>query len=90
MVFINASGIIGQALISGSSNLTGSEALVVFMLFLGLFVFGLMFRLPVVLVMLLTIPTVIVIMAYNATFFIIGGIYIFILAGILVKMFFLE
>jgi len=90
MVFINTTGIIGGVISSGTANLTGGETLTILIFMLVFFLMGLMFRMPVVLTLLFNTPFIIVLMAYNSAFLLPGGIFLFILAGILTKTFILD
>lgn len=92
MLFINKSQIIGKIIDAGSHNLTGSEVGTLVMIMLSIFLFGAIFRLPLIMNLLLMTPFVIVLMAfYSAPIILItGGIFLFVIAGILTKMFFLT
>jgi len=90
MVFINKTQIIGMVIDSGTRHFTGSETYTLFTIMAVVFFFTLLFRLPLIIGMLLITPFVIMLMAFNSAFLIFGGIYLFILTGILTKMFFFN
>lgn len=90
MALYNVTGILGQIILAGSTNLTGSETLTVFIILLAPILLALVLRIPLVVSMSLATPLVIVLMAYNTAFMLMGGIFLFMLAGVLVKMWFLN
>jgi len=75
----NSTGIIGQIITSGNNYLTGSETFTLLIILVIFLVFALLFRIPVIYVMLLLTPLIILLMAFNTAFLIFGGIFILIL-----------
>ena len=90
MVFINSTGIFGQVIQSGSTYLTGSETITLLILLLIIVIFTFLFRIPFEFGMLLLTPFVIVLMAFNTSFLIFGGIFLLLEAIIITRMFFLN
>jgi hypothetical protein len=75
MVLFNATDILGLSIISATNNITGSLYITLFGLLIILFVFFLMLRIPLELVIALIIPIILTFMAYmGGDWVIIGGI----------------
>lgn len=71
-MFINETGIIAQLLANMDVTVTGSFYLSVFLLMIFLILIGIIFRLPVQLLALLTTPLAVVLMSSRSEFMVIG------------------
>jgi len=89
-MFINQTGIIGSIIIHATNNITGSLFLTFFLLFLLLISFFMMFRMPFEVGFVLTLPLLLVIMAYSGSFVVVGGLILILLGLIFAKNLFLE
>ena len=88
MVLFNTSQFFGLLITQSTQEITGSLFLTLFMIltiFIGLM---LSFRVPIELVVIFTMPLIIVIMAFESSFLIIGGILIMLLSFILAILWF--
>jgi len=68
MALFNPNGSIGILITYINNNITGSEFLTLFIIVLLFFCIGLLFRMPILLVMALGLPIVLVCAAYTSAF----------------------
>lgn len=78
----NASSEIGILLTNATNNVTGDMTLTLVSLMVIVVALFMAFRLPAELSLIMTLPLIIVLMAFNATFVVVGGS-ILIVAGVL-------
>lgn len=85
VMFVNSTGIIGQILTNGTTSITGSMFLTLFMIFLILIGIGLMLQIPLEIVLTLLLPFAIGTGAFYGGFWAIVVIIILYLAAIIAK-----
>ena len=87
--FINQTDFFGVIVQGLTVNITGSFELSMFVVFLLLLVFSLSFGLPLEYVIPVLLPFVIILMAVSSNLFFIGGVMIFLIVIMLVRMWFI-
>ncbi len=88
MVLVNSSGTLGMVIVEFTNNVTGSfflTGLLALTLLLALF---LLFNIPFEASIILVLPFILVLMAYNSNFLAVGGLALIYLAVLFVRMFF--
>jgi len=88
--FLNYSQEIGILVSQASTTITGSFELTVLMGLTLLVALAFMFRLPIEAILIFTFPFIIVLLAFDSWFLLIGGIMIILSAIIIVRQFFLN
>jgi len=88
--FLNYSQEIGILVSQASTTITGSFELTVLMGLTLLVAVAFMFRLPIEAILIFTFPFIIVLLAFDSWFLLIGGIMIILSAIIIVRQFFLN
>ena len=88
--FINQTGSLGVLFKYFTLNITGSETLTILSILLILIAIGFLFRLPIEIIMLITLPIVLLFMAYYSGFMAIGGIILIGLAIIFAVNYFVK
>lgn len=86
----NSTGLMGIMIGKASTDIFGSLVITFLSVILILFLLMLVFRIPMEYSLIFILPLLIVLMAYDSTFRIIGGIIIFILAMFLTVIWFLN
>jgi hypothetical protein len=82
MDIMNTSGILYQAVVGWTGDVSGNLWVTFFILMILLIVIGIMFRLPIDLIFLITLPFPFIIFVYNPAFAIVMIIYL-VYAGLL-------
>ena len=89
-IFLNQTGIIGQAFNGLTNNVTGSVFLTGLLILIVLMVIAFMFRLPLELTVIFLIPIILVFMAFNTGWVAVGGLIFIYIAVILARNFFIR
>lgn len=90
MTFVNASGVIGQMLSQGTTNLTGDIFATLFLIFLILLFVAVAFRMSFEFIVIIFLPMVIVMMAYYSEWYVVGGLFLIFLAVLFARNFFVP
>lgn len=86
--FINSTGYIGIILNNTNQYITGSETLTFLLIIIGFIALMSLGRLPLQFQSLFLMPLIIVLMAYNSSFMIIGSIFLFFISLMMAKFWF--
>lgn len=68
MTLIDTNGIIAQVLNLGTTNITGSDFLTLFIIFIIFILVGMIFRLPIEIILVCLLPFVLALASYYAEF----------------------
>lgn len=90
MTFVNASGVIGQMLSQGSTNLTGDLFSTIMLIFLILLVVAVAFRMTFEFIVIIFMPMIIILMAYYSEWYVVGGAFLIFLAVLFARNFFIQ
>jgi hypothetical protein len=90
VTIFNETGLMGIMIGKASTDIFGSLVITFLSVILILFLLMLVFKIPMEYSLIFILPLLIVLMAYDSTFRIIGGIIIFILAMFLTIIWFLN
>ena len=90
MALLNATGSIAIVINSLTSNITGLDFLTYLFILIVIIVLLIAFRLPVEVIALVVSPIVIILMAYNSAFYVVGGAMLMIFAIIFATKFFIK
>jgi len=85
MSLVNDTTVIGSIIVAITNNVTGSEFLTYFLLLLVLYLFGILFRIPIQIIPALQLPLLIILMSQMQSFVAIGGLTLIYLSFVLVS-----
>jgi hypothetical protein len=84
---INSTGLIGQIILSGSNNITGSVVSVIFIIIILLIAISILFQIPFELLGIFLLPLILVISAYEPIFITLVVLFVIYYAWIITKSF---
>lgn len=87
-MWFNTSDIIGQGVVGFRDNIAGSYFLTLLLLIFGLIILGMSLRIGLVWILLFTFPLLIVFIAMNPQFMVLGGIFAVLMGIVLAYNFF--
>ena len=90
MMFVNKTGTIGLLLEQSINNVTGSFYGSLFLAILFLLFICILLRIPTEYSLVLITPFILLLMSFNSSFMLIGGLFLIYLAIIFTKQFFLN